>query len=164
MGQREKFVRNTDVPDSQMLDIDVCLRKQNYGIEEDRAFNRNMEMVTAALDPKFGVAKHRIVTSINDTNEDNQTEFQHVQQSIVSILHRVKEGHTRSVQMNFMDICKIPEMMGKTSSTDPADWWDESETNIWEDWDLLSETQVRAWQYSVNKRFSDEDRVASRWL
>ena len=66
--------------------------------------------------------------------------------------------------MDFMDIYKISEMMGKTLSTDPADWWDESETNIWEDWDLLSETQVRAWQYSVNKRFSDEDRVASRWL
>ena len=66
--------------------------------------------------------------------------------------------------MDFMDICKIPEMMGKTSSTDPADWWDESGTIIWEDWDLLSEIQVRAWQYSVNKRFSDEDRIASRWL
>ena len=75
MEQRGKFVHNTDVHDSQMLDIDVCLRKQNYGIEGDRAFNRNMEMATAALDPKFGVAKHRIVTSINDTDEDNQTTF-----------------------------------------------------------------------------------------
>ena len=87
MGQRGKFVPNTDVPDSQMLDIDVCLRKQNYGIKGDRAFNQNMEMATAALDPKFGVAKHRIVTSINDINEGNQTNFQHVQQSIVSIFH-----------------------------------------------------------------------------
>ena len=78
-GQRGKFVRDTDVPDSQMLDIDVCLRKQNYGIKGDRAFNRNMELATAALDSIFGVAKHSIVTSINDTDEDNQTKFQHVQ-------------------------------------------------------------------------------------
>ena len=78
----------------------------------DQPFNRNMEMATAALDPKFGVAKHRIVTSINDTDDDNQTKFQHVQQSIVSILHRVKEGHNRSVRIYFMDICIIPEMIG----------------------------------------------------
>jgi len=163
-GQRGKFVRETDVPDSAMLDIDVCLRKGNYGVEGDRAFNKNMEMATVALHPKFGVAKHRIVTRFSDTDEDNQTKFQHVQESIVSILHRVKEGHTRSIRMDFMDICTIADMTGNTSSTDPADWWNQSETNIWEDWDLLSDTQVRAWQYSVNKRFSDEDRVASRWL
>ena len=90
--------------------------------------------------------------------------FQHVQESIVSILHRVKEGHTRSIRMDFMDICTIADMTGNTSSSDQADWWNQSETNIWEDWDLLSDTQVRAWQYSVNKRFSDEDRIASRWL
>ena len=163
-GQRGKFVRVTDVPDSAMLDIDVCLRKGNYGVEGDRAFNKNMEMATVALHPKFGVAKHRIVTRFSDTDEDNQTKFQHVQESIVSILHRVKEGHTRSIRMDFMDICTIADMTGNTSSNDPADWWNQSETNIWEDWDLLSDTQVRAWQYSVNKRFSDEDRVASRWL
>ena len=123
-----------------------------------------MEMATVALHPKFGVANHIIVTHFSDTDKDNQTKFQHVQESIVSILHRVKEGQTISVCMDFMDICTIADMTGNTSSSDPADWWNQSETNIWEDWDLLSDTQVRAWQYSVNKRFSDEDRVASRWL
>jgi len=92
-----------------------------------------MEMATAALDPKFGIAKYRIVTRINDTDEDNQTKFQHVQQSIVSILHQVEEDHPRSVCMDFIDIYTIPEMMGNTLSTDPVDWWDELETNIWED-------------------------------
>jgi len=99
-------------------------------IKGDQEFNQNIEMTTAALDPKFGVAKHRIVTSINNTNKDNQAKFQHVQQSIVSILHRVKEGHTRSIQMDFMDICTYPKIMGNTSSKDPEDWWDESEPNI----------------------------------
>ena len=66
--------------------------------------------------------------------------------------------------MDFMYICTIAAMMGNTSSTDPSNWRDESETNIWEDRDHLTETQVQAWQYSVNKRFSEEDRIASRWL
>ena len=111
-------------------------------MEGDRAFNKNMEMATAALHPKFGVAKHRIVTCFSDTDKDNQTKFQNVQESIVSILHRVKEGHTRSIRMDFMDICTIADMTGNTSSNDPADWWNQSETNIWEDWDLLTDTQV----------------------
>ena len=102
-------------------------------MEGDRAFNKNMEMATVALHPKFGVAKHRIVTRFSDTDEDNQTKSQHVHPSIVSILHRVKEGHTRSVHMDFMDICTIADMTGNTSSSDPADWWNQSETNIWED-------------------------------
>ncbi len=70
----------------------------------------------------------------------------------------------RSIQMDFMDIYTIADMTGDTLSSDPADWWNQSETNTWEDWDLLSDTQVQAWQYSINKRFGDEDRVASRWL
>ena len=70
-----------------MLNIDVCLQKQKYGVKGDQAFNQNMEMATADLDPKFDIDKHRIATSINNTNDDNQTKFQHAQQSIVSILH-----------------------------------------------------------------------------
>ena len=69
-----------------------------------------------------------------------------------------------SSRMDFMDICTIPEMMGNTLSSDPADWCDELDANILEDWDLFTETQVRAWQYSINKCFSDEDRVTSHWL
>ena len=162
--QRSKFVRTEDVADEDMLDIDVCLRKDNYGVEGSREFIRNMDVATAALDPKFGVAKHRIVTRLSDTDEDNQTRFQHVQQSIVSILHRVREGHSRAKKMDFMDISTIPRMTGDTSSSDPADWWDNTETNIWTDWDQLDELQVRGWQYSINKRFGPGDRVASRWL
>jgi len=70
----------------------------------------------------------------------------------------------RSICMDFMDICTISEMMGTTASSEPAGWWNELETNIWEDWDLVMYTQVQVWQYSVNKFFNDQDRNASRWL
>jgi len=104
-----------------MLDMDVCLRKDNCGTEGDSAFNWNMEMATTFLDPKFGVAKHRSITRISNTEEDNQTKFQHVQQSIISILHSVKEGHMRSTHVDFMDSCTIAEMTGDTSSRNSND-------------------------------------------
>ena len=46
----------------------------------------------------------------------------------------------RSICMDFMDICTISEMMGTTASSEPAGWWNELETNIWEDWDLVTYT------------------------
>ena len=60
--------------------MDVCFRKEKYRTESDCTFNRNMDMVTAALDPKFDVTKYRIITQISNTDDDYQTKF-------MSILH-----------------------------------------------------------------------------
>jgi hypothetical protein len=87
-----------------------------------------------------------------------------VQQVIVSILHQITEGHQRSKAMDFMDICNVSGLGGNLDIPNPRDWWDGSEINIWEDWDLCTEGQIRRWQFSMNKFFSDEDRIASNWL
>ena len=55
-------------------------------------------------------------------------------------------------------------MEGYLSTEDPSQWWDSSEINIFEDWEKCHHDQVVAWQYSVNKRFLPEDRIASGWL
>ena len=62
-----------------------------------------------------------------------------------------------------MVILLIPNFKD-TTSCEPSDWWDESETNLWEDWDKISEHQAISWQYCVNKRFSLEYRTSSVWL
>ena len=66
--------------------------------------------------------------------------------------------------MDFMDLCKLADFSRDTSSPNCIDWWGDREINIWTDWELLTEEHVRAWQYSINRRFSDEDRIASSWL
>ena len=54
------------------------LTKETEGTAGARAFKVNIEMATVALDPKFGVTKHRIVTHISYIVEDNQTKYQYV--------------------------------------------------------------------------------------
>ena len=159
--QSSKFVRAADVDDADMLDVDVALQKENYGEPGSSDYRKNMAMATAALPEKFGVAKHKLVST---GEEGDETKYQHVQQTIVGILHRIKEGHQRSRKMDFMDVCMVADYSGDIENTDCATWWGELEINIWVDWELLTEQQVRAWQYSVNKRFSDGDRIASTWL
>ena len=64
-----------------------------------------------------------------------------------------------------MDICTIPFLIeSNLNNPDCTTWWDSSEINIWQDWDVLELNQVRQWQYSVNKRFPDGNRIASNWL
>lgn len=163
-GQRDKFVRLSDVPDADMLDVDVVLRKEDYGAPGSSDYRKNMAVATAALGEKFGVARHKVTHRTGEAESGDAKGNQHVQHAIVGILHRIKEGHQRAVGMDWMDICHIPKLDGTLSSDDCRDWWDESETNLWLDWDQCSSEQVTAWQYSVNKRFSAEDRIASRWL
>jgi hypothetical protein len=61
--------------------------------------------------------------------------------------------------MDWMDICMVADYSGDIENQDCTLWWGESKINIWTDWEKLTEQQVRAW--SVNKRFSDGDRIAS---
>lgn len=159
--QGSKFVRTADVPDADMLDVDVALRKEDYGVPGSSDYRKNMASATEGLRDKFGVPKHKVTTA---GEEGDQTKHQYVQQSIVSTLHRVKEGHERSKKTDWMDICLVADYSGDIENADCTQWWGESEINIWTDWEKISEQQARAWQYSVNKRFSDGDRIASTWL
>jgi hypothetical protein len=159
--QLRKFVRDVAVDDANMLTIDVTLRKEDYGAPGSSDYRKNQAFATAGLAEKFGVARHKIVSG---GEEGDQSKSAHVQQVIVSILHRITEGHQRSKAMDFMDICNVSGLGGNLDSPNPRDWWDGSEINIWEDWDLCTEGQICRWQFSVNKFFSDEDRIASNWL
>jgi hypothetical protein len=118
-------------------------------------------MATAPLSEKFGVARHKVTT---DVEEGDQDKSMHVQQVIVSVVHRVKEGHERSKAMDWMSVCTMPHLIAVNKSQEPSTWWDSSEICIWTDPELLTVEEVRVWQYCINKRFSDEDRIASLWL
>ena len=56
--QSSKFVRTVDVPDSAMLNVDVTLKKDDYGLPGSSDYRKNMAMATAPLSDKFGVARH----------------------------------------------------------------------------------------------------------
>ena len=82
----------------------------------------------------------------------------------MSIIHHVKEDHQQSKAMEFMDICSVSQLNSNLKSKKTVKWWDGSQTKIWTDWDLCTHEQIWRWQYSINKFFSDEDRIASNWL
>jgi hypothetical protein len=63
-----------------------------------------------------------------------------------------------------MDICTMPRLRGNLGSTNPADWWDNSEIVLWTDWEHIDVNAARLWQLCINKRFSEGDRTASTWL
>jgi hypothetical protein len=60
-SQFRKFVRETPVPDSDMLGVDVTLRKEDYGAPGSSDYRKNMAMATSGLSEKFGVARHKII-------------------------------------------------------------------------------------------------------
>jgi hypothetical protein len=159
--QSKKFVREKAVDDTDMLDVDVTLRKEDYGEPGTSDYRKNMLMATTSLTEKFGVAKDKIVAHAQDGDQEKSA---HIQQVIVGILRRVKEGQKRSETMDWMDICTVSSLGGNLSSEDPRDWWDGTEIKVFKDWDICTEEQICRWQFGVNKFFSDGDRIASKWL
>jgi hypothetical protein len=69
-----------------------------YGDPGSSYHRKNMLMATAAFSKKFGVAKHKV---ISDVKEGDHAKSIYVQQVIVSVIHRVKEGLQRSQSMSW---------------------------------------------------------------
>ena len=129
----------TNVDDADMLDVDVALQKEKYGDPGSSNYRKNMALATVALYKKFGMARHKIVTT---SEEEDQMKHQHVQQVIVGILHRIKESHQCSHKMDWMDICMVADYSRDIETMDCTQWWGKKDINIWTDWELLSEQQV----------------------
>eukprot|EP00956_Cyclotella_meneghiniana_P009422 scaffold13022_cov30-Cyclotella_meneghiniana.AAC.1 len=149
--QKSKFVRDTD-NDVFATNIQVALRKEDYGEPGSSEYRKNMASATYPLAEKFGVARHKIVTA---AEEGDETKNRFVQQVLVGLTHRVKEGHERAKKYDFMAICNVADYTGDISSQDCSAWWGDREINIWTDWEQITETHARAWQLSINLRFSD---------
>ncbi len=61
-----KFVRLSDLPNSAMLETQVTLLKAAYGEPVSSDYHKNMIMATTLLSKKFGVAKHKVITNIEE--------------------------------------------------------------------------------------------------
>ena len=161
--QKSKFVMEEDVADTACLDIDVILKKEDYGAPGSKDFRNNMKLATDPLPDKLGVANHKIVRK-GGAEDGDQTDFQWIQQVIVSIIHRVKEANQHAIKMDWTDIFEVAELEGDLDSDNCADWWNDAKINIFLHWDSCSVEQITAWQLSINRKFSAENRTASRWL
>ena len=80
----------------------------------------------------------------------------------MDLLLFIQEGLDCYRQMDFVDILLVPNFV-ITTSLDPRDWWDESETNAWTDWDLIDERRVISWQRCINAFFSKDNCTRSKW-
>jgi hypothetical protein len=142
----------------------VVIAKDMHGAKDLKHYISIMEIATKALDNKFGVPKHNIVTDEGaNTSSGNQTKSLCIQQTIMDLFLWVQKGLHCLERMVFMDILKVPAFVN-TTSTNPQNWWDESETNMWTDWDSIDERQAVTWQWCINKFFSEEDCTSSTWL
>ena len=99
------------IPDKDIQDQDVVLKKANYGTLDSDNYRKNMLMAVSSLDGKFGVQRHSIIDWSSGAKKDgDQPMFSYVQKVIVDVLHCVAEGHLRSKSVDFMDICILPEL------------------------------------------------------
>ena len=103
--QHSKFVWAMDLSDDKMLDIEVSLKKEDYGELGSSDYQQNQAMATAPMSEEFGVARHKILT---EAEEGDQSKYSYVQAVIVQVLHWVKQGESRAKAVDWMDICTIP--------------------------------------------------------
>lgn len=137
--------------------------KNKYVTQGSSDYRKNMAVATEPLPDKFGVSTHKIV-NLEHKEDGDFAKHMYVQMVIIMVLHRVNEAFRRCKEMDFMDICTMPKLDEYYTRGDPRDMWDDSAINLWLSWDSLTRRQVLAWQYCVNKYFSEGDCIASTWL
>ena len=146
-NQRFKFVCSSDIADDDIADTDVVVLKTKRGTGGTEDYNSIMKDATAALSTKFGVAKHMIVTTDgSESPSGNNIKSLCIQHSILQLILRSHEAHQRCKRYDIMSILLIPNFktpsLDQTHPSDPSEWWDESEMNLWEDWDKVTERQA----------------------
>ena len=79
--------------------------------------NAQIMMATVPLSKKFGVARYTIVTNMK---EGDETKYSHIQSTIVSIVHCIKQGEAWAKAVNWMDICTFHFLSSNTSNIPTA--------------------------------------------
>jgi hypothetical protein len=88
-NHRSKFALPDDIPDEDIQDQDVVLKKANYGTPGLDTYKKNMLMDVSSLDGKFRVQSHTIIDWCSRGKQDGDQR----KSVIVDVLHRVAEGH-----------------------------------------------------------------------
>ena len=91
--QASKFVE--DIADSDIEDVDVILRKEDYGVMGTQEYQKNMALATESLETSFGVTGEGMVERIGGEQDGDQKGFWHIQRIISDMNHRVKEAEKR---------------------------------------------------------------------
>ncbi len=91
--QKSKFTLTNVIPDDQIKDSDVVLSKDLHENKGTKKYHAIMELAPRALEKKFGVTKHKIVTPNGaDASSGNQIKNLNIQNTIMDWLLHVQEG------------------------------------------------------------------------
>ena len=166
-SQKSKFVRQSDIPDKDLVNSQLILHQENYGdpATNSKTYNANMKLATQPLSVLLGVTDgHKIIpSSCGGGHEQDQKDFVHIQTRLMTTKQKVDESEEWAEECDFTDICYYSKLKGVESDR-CVDWWDGSSNNIFKTWDMLSFGEAYAWQESINRTFSDSNRTASLWL
>ena len=161
------FAAPVDAPDSEIArEVGVIVAKDKRGTPRSRDFKYNREACTAPLDPKLGVAKHFVSSMDGEVEEGNQTKSMYIQDVFVTNLAKIEELNTRMVQYDLKRIFLVSSLI---SGIDPrsvshvADMWNTDQFDMMYCWDSIPWQTACYWQYSINKRCVEEDKISNHW-
>ena len=161
------FSRPVDAPDSDIADsVGVIVRKDQQGDVGSKRYTYTQLDATAALDPPFGVAKHFVSSLDGETEEGNQTQDMWIQDSFAMNLSKVDELNTRLINYDLKRIflvCVLKAGVNPQSVTHVIDMWGSGTIDMMLAWESIDWVTACYWQYSINKRANDEDRVSNAW-
>ena len=71
----------------------------------------SLELSTAPLEPKFGVASHFISSHDGKTESRNQIKHQYIQEVFVSNIAKTEEAQISCTQYDLMDIFMVSKIL-----------------------------------------------------
>ena len=139
--QSPNFVQDT--LDLDIEDGGIILKKEGFGIPGRTEYQKNMTLATKVLETSFGVTitSEGMIDRIGGEQYGNQKGVCHAKRIILDTNHRVDEAHKRCKAFDLMDICIVAGLKPSTSSNRKK-WFDDTENNLWTNYDKLAQKQV----------------------
>ena len=133
----------------------VVIAKENRGAQGSKEYSRSYQLITDAMETKFGAAKHFIANSRDGESDSGNTKYKNIQEQFVGNYSKlaIAEGHCEKYDL--MDILQIPDYRDITAAH-PSHEWGLNKSNMFKHWTKLSQSTMLDWQQDSSRNTPDE--------
>ena len=151
------FSDSSPVTEVDFVKNEVIIPKDKHGTEGPKEYSYAYALVTTAMSPKLGAAKHLVTKNDDDGEMDpGNGNYPNIQEQFVGNYVKMEDAQKHSVSYDFMEIVLVRKVVNPTAAELFNKYGDKT-INLFEAWTDDTLWQVKDWQVDVNRQGGDEN-------
>ncbi len=157
------FSEATSVDDGEFTQNEIVIKKGDRGVPGMSEYRKAYSLITAALEEKFGAAKHFVVSSRDGETNSGNTKYKNIQEQFAGNFAKLAVAKKHCIAFDLMEVLEIPNYRNK-SAAHPAQCWGTETKNLIKHWSNFELEQIVDWQQDSNRFGGEVNCQTSQWL